>query len=352
MNKRTRLVVSLLFAVVILLAAAITRFYVSVPKSDGGGGSGEGIDKIISSDGSGYSIFTDADGMYGISESNRIIAAPEWEKLEFIGGYRCIAAKKLNGRLSYGFIDYEGNVAVPLIYSSIVPEKLGSISLFSAVTETGTVIYSDELLPVFRCPWKEYNISDGDLILTDERGNFTYTSAQKELLFKSASVNGKIDGHPYDLNIYSRVLLSKLDPMMIEKMTEAAGKYIEYAFDRDELHMKGVTSGGIRDFKVLFPDSPEITSLELHSVPDVHIYSVRSDDGTPHYEVSITVKAEISYVDEYGNISVFFPDLKAAVKFRGGSEGSLKAMSGSFELSKPEYPPAEDTEDVYSGNVS
>lgn len=339
MNKQTRLVVSLLFAVVIILAAAITRFYVSVPKDSGGNIGGEEIDKILASDGNGYSIFSDGVGGCGIAEAGRIVAAPEWATLSFAGNEKCIASKKIGGRVKYGCIDFEGNIVVPLIYSRIDKKILGGVNLYRAVSDEdeSCVLYNPEFIPYFNVPWKSCEIKGEELILDDDSGSYVYISGSEGLLFKSAFVTGSISNRPYELNIYSRVLLSKLTPMMIEEMAEGAGKYIEYAFSGDESLMSDM-SGNIRNFEKLFPDSEEITLKRLISVPEIYIYAVGSEDGMPLYEVSVTVEAEIRSTDEYGESGSFRDELKAAVRFRGSSESTLQAISGAFELKYPEYP--------------
>lgn len=345
MNKRTRLIVSLLFAVVIILAAAITRFYVSVPKNSAVNG-GEGIEKIIASDGSGYSIFSDSTGNCGIAEAGRITAAPEWVSLRFAENDRCIASKKIGGHEKFGCVDFEGNVVVPLIYSSIEKKTVGGIELYRACSnEDGSyVLYNSDFVPQFSVPWTVCDFSDGELLLANDGISCVYTYGNEGLLFKSAAVSGNMLNRTYELNIYSRVLLSKLTPSMILKMTECTEAYIEYAFTGDENYMKSVDAD-IRGFDTLFPHSDEITARRLLGVPEIHIYNVGSEDGVPLYEVSVSADTEIFYKND-SDISESLRDvLKAAVRFKGSSEHNLTAVSGAFDLKEPEYPKEEPTEE-------
>lgn len=343
MNRRTRLIVSLLFIVVILMAAAITRSYVSIPNGPAVNGSGDEINKIVETDKNGYSIFSDSNGFLGIAESGRIIAAPEWTELSFAENEKCIASKTIGGQLKFGCIDFEGNVVVPLIYKSIEKKNVGDIPLYFAVSDEDgcCVVYNRELLPCFQSTWKSYKINDSELTLNDETGSYIYSSGNNELLFKSAAVTGSIYDRPYELNIYSRVLLSKLTPAMIEKMTYAAENYIEYAVGGDRSLIKDI-GGDIRKFKKLFPDSDEISAKRLKAVPEIHIYTVGSDNGIPLYDVSVTIEAEIAYTNELGKADTYTSRQKAAVRFRGNSEIGLAALSGEFEAEFPEYPPIEE----------
>ncbi len=338
MNKRTRLIVSLLFAVVIILAVAITRFYVNVPKNSAVNG-GEGIERIIASDGSGYTIFSDSTGSCGIAEAGRITAAPEWDSLRFAENDFCIASKKIGGHEKFGCVDFEGNVVVPLIYGSIEKRTVGGIELYRACSdEDGScVLYDSGFVPLFSVPWTVCNFSDGELLLENDGISCVYTYGNEGLLFKSAAVSGNMLNRTYELNIYSRVLLSKLTPAMIEKMAGFTESYIEYAFTGDETYMNAYDTD-IRRFETLFPYSEEITARRLLGVPEVHIYNVGSEDGVPLYEVSVSADTEIFHKNE-SDISESMRDvLKAAVRFKGSSEYNLEAVSGAFELQYPEYP--------------
>ena len=73
MNKRTRLVVSLLFVVLIILAAAITRFYLDAENNPAMNVGNESAEKVISVNDEGYSIFSTDKGLYGISESGMLL---------------------------------------------------------------------------------------------------------------------------------------------------------------------------------------------------------------------------------------------------------------------------------------
>lgn len=338
MNKRTRLIVSLLFAVVIILAAAITRFYVNVPKNSAVNG-GEGIEKILASDDSGYTVFSDSAGLCGIAEAGRITAAPEWISLRFAGNDLCIASKKIGGSEKFGCIDFEGNVVVPLIYCSIEKKRVGATELYLACSEEDEsyVLYDERFVPQFGVPWKVCDFSGGDLLLEKDGISCVYTYGNEGLLFKSAAVSGNILNRTYELNIYSRVLLSKLTPAMIEKMTGCTESYIEYAFTDDKNYMKNVDAD-IRRFDTLFPYSYEITARRLMGVPEVHIYNVGSEDSVPLYEVSVSADTEIFYKNE-SDVSESMRDvIKASVRFKGGSEHNLEAVSGAFEIQYPEYP--------------
>lgn len=345
MNKRTRLIVSLLFVVLIILAVAITRFYTDAEDNPAKNGGGESIEKILSSNEEGYSVFSDSSGNCGIAESGRITAAAEWHSLEFADNLRCIASKKVDGKLKYGCVDLEGNVIVPLIYSSIGKKIIMGMELYCAESadDGSFVLYNQEFIPCFSTPWEKCEFSEDEIILGSSDGSYVYTVGNDGLLFKRAAVSGSIMNRPYELNIYSRVLLSKLSPVMIEEMLNFTEMYVEYAFRLDDSAMRE-KGADLRKFSAVYPDSDEITTRRLKAVPEIHIYNVGSENGIPFYEVSLSADADILYTAENGENASFPHTIKASIMFCGNFDADLEALSGSFEPRIPEYPQEETTE--------
>lgn len=343
MNKRTRLVVSLLFVVLIILAAAITRFYLDAENNPVMNAGNENAEKVISVNDDGYSIFSTESGLYGISEAGRILAAAEWNSLEFAGESLCIASKKVNGGLKYGCIDFDGNIAVPLIYSRIEKKSAADITFYCGfVEDEEIVLYDEKFNPCFTSVWKSCTFNDDEIRLENEKGSYLYKTGDKGLLFRSANLTCEIMEKPVELNIYSRVLLSKLTPAMIEKMTDFTDCYVSYVFSGDEAAFKE-TGADVWQFRKLFPDSEEIVSKNLENVSELHIYSVGSEDGILLYDVSLSADVNIEYAAEDDAVQTLDTQVKAAVRFRGNYETDLEAVSGSFEPNIPDYPQEETT---------
>ena len=71
MTKHTRLIVSVLFIVVIILAIAITRFNSKNDKGSLNGTMQPAVAKKLGTDDSGNRIFQDTNGLYGILDNKR-----------------------------------------------------------------------------------------------------------------------------------------------------------------------------------------------------------------------------------------------------------------------------------------
>ena len=93
MNKHMRLLFAALIIVIIVLAAAITRFYSHTDNNVYEGGSQSAIAKKLDIN-SGYILFQDSSGMYGLADSSeRVVVSPEWESLRFTDSAFLIAEK-------------------------------------------------------------------------------------------------------------------------------------------------------------------------------------------------------------------------------------------------------------------
>lgn len=351
MNKQTRLVVSFLFVVVIILAAAITHFYLSVPDNITKNSTQTEISRKGASDGDGNFIFTDTNGRYGLADSdNRILIPSEWTDMKFASGGRCIVARGIGNSKLFGCADYDGNLVVPLIYSSISKFSVGNRAFYAAESSSDGryVLYDNNFEPYFRRTWSSCSMQQNNLLLSDEGGKYTFSDSNDGLLFIRAEYDGEVEGCPYSVEINSRVMLSKLTVPMIEKMTGITEKYIEYAFTGNDDLMSSITKGSRAGFEQIFPDDHRLLSKKLIGIEDVHIYSVRSDGSTPCYEVAFKADTEIAYTDEDGEKKTLRDRFKAAVEFSVSSESDVKATSGSFEKKEPDYPEPEKKEEKSS----
>ena len=90
--------------------------------------------------------------------------------------------------------------------------------------------------------------------------------------------------------------------------------------------------------QTLYKYENNIITKKLISVPDIYLYSVRTEDSIPHYAVSVTAEVEITSKRQDGSRETFSGQYKAVVEFRGSSEADLAAVSGAFVDEKPDYP--------------
>ena len=346
MTKHMRLVASVLFIVIIVLAVAITRFYSKTNQSTELSGTQPAIGKKLGSDASGNHIFTDSAGLYGIVDGNdRVIVYPEWQEIEFTDSDLCIASKQIRGKKLFGCIDYEGNISVPFVYSEITKLKLSERTLYAAKSagDLTYVIYDRNFNPCFSRVWKSYKEDGNELILKTEQGVYRYNVTAGDIAFRNASVNGKTMGRSYDIEVTNKNLLSDLSVTSLETMSNAVGKYIEYAFTGDSSLLADIDSEPSAFFLTLFPEDHAVTSKDLKGLSDATVYTETSDDDLKHYKIYITADISASYKGADKKNQYTRSDYKAVVQFAYSPEKGMRVISGNFVPNKLSYPitPAE-----------
>ena len=347
MNKRMKFLFALLFVVIVILAVAIARFFSDTGQQTADGGTQAVISHKLEKDGSGNLIFQDSSGLCGIADSNnRIIVSPEWKSLRFAESGICIAEKHIGGKDLFGCISYDGDIIVPFIYKTIERHSVNDYVFYTACVykDENYVVYDSHFSPCLRNSWRKCDVSSKGLTLGTNRGNYDFYITKNGIALNNASLSGYVSSCSYNIEITSKLLLSKLTVPMIETMAEDAGKYLRYAFFEEDELLDDIRSAGNAVFTPIFPNEDRIVSKILMKIPDIFLYSVRSEDGIPHYAIAITADTLISYHDDNNNLCNLRDNYKAVVEFTGHSAADLEAVSGSFLLSTPEYPQPEPDE--------
>ena len=363
MNKNTRLIVSVLFIFIIVLAVAITRFYSGSEKIAYNDASQPDVEDVVEYDPeTGNCIFRTGDDLFGIKDANnRVIVSPEWSDLRFTKSGFCIASKHLsNNKDLYGCIDYEGNITIPFVYSDIREEKFYIYSkdktdpqpsryLFIAKTNNDNdyVVYDSSFKPCFSQAWKKYKTDGATLDLYTNKGEYSYIVSASDIKFDSASVENMIFNKSiqYRVNVVNgkNDLLSDFSVSMMEKMTKDLGKYIEYAFKyRDNsteamdclAAMKCNTEGA--ELTPIFPEEKGL-KVSLKKLSNINVNRVRYGEPKPMYRISFSAYIDIFYkVDgfnkKYNNDGELLYD--GHLTFEGTSALDLRIVEGKFEKEK------------------
>ncbi|MBQ9898597.1 MAG: hypothetical protein IJM44_03975 [Ruminococcus sp.] len=341
MSKHTRLVVTILFAVMIVLAVAITRFYVGTRGSSSGKKEQGSIERYLSApDGDGSRIFEDKNGLCGIADSSgRVTAAPEWVELSFAGSGKCIASRRVGGRILTGCIDYEGNAVVPFIYSSIEKYSPAGQTFFIARSDTdgSCVVYSDDFDPLLGGAWDGAELSGTELTLTDGSDEFTYTCTEDGCVLTGASVSGETLGCAFTLSVDDEQLLAGLSPAKLKKIVSVTGIWLDFAYTGSDAFYTAVQPSNWVNFTSLFPKEERITSRKLLSLTGAKLTALAPDGGVPRYEFTLSTDTQIDYTDA-GRDKTMRGAYTAAAVFRGSYDSSFEAVTGAFDADVPAYP--------------
>lgn len=342
MNKHMKLIVSVLFIVIILLTAAISRFYSDTTKTTYDGSAQTEIEKLYDTDTAGNRIFENDEGLFGIIDSSdRIIVAPEWYQLQFCDNGICIAKSRIKNETLSGCIDYEGNIVVPIIYRNIIRHSADGLTFYTAQADSDSswVVYDKNFTPCFTNSWTGCEFSDKTLTLTDNKGRFIYSADENGLELSSAVVKGNTLGCDFTLSVDTGTLLDKLYPRLIEAVSTVTEKYVEYAFSGDNSTLSGIKASG--SLSQIFQGDDRIVGKKLTGISKVFLYSTNSSDGEQHFIVSVSADAEITYKSVSGSDASMNVSCNASIELSGSTENSLRALSGEFTPSKLPYPDEE-----------
>ncbi len=345
MSRHIKIVVAVLLAAVIILAVGIIRFYSDVSKNTGSSNNTEEIIRKLDIDADGNRIFEGSGSFYGVVDANdKVIVSPEWAELTFAGDGFCIASKRINGKLLTGCIDYEGNIAVPFIYRNIIEKSSDEFRFYIAESESdgSYVLYDTDFNPCFMRGWESCEVNGNELTLADGESTFTYAYGENGLQCKEAVIIDRTLERRYELNIISRVILSKLDCIMLDKASDCVSAYMTYAYKGDGKKLRQYTEGGgLKGFSQMFPEDERITSKKLLGISDVFIYSEKSDADNDYYCASVIADTQIKYTDENGDPQTLRDEYKAVIRF-SASETDIMPVSGSFVKAEPDYPQPEE----------
>lgn len=358
MSKHMRLVVSVLFIVVIFLAIAITRFYSSTSGRTAGRNTQTDIERRLSSDSAGNRIFEDSSGLYGIIDgSDRVIVAAEWRELSFAGEGRCIASKRLGSELLKGCIDYEGNVIVPFIYRNIISRECGGQTFYVAESgsDNSVVLYDSSFRPVSRRVWKSCEFTPDELTLKSSSGTYKYAVSSDSMSLRSAETATEAMGCGLSLIVKNENYLAVLDPDMLEYMTAAAGRYLEFAYTGDESYISDIKTREKTALTRLFPEEKKILTRKLTGIKNIHFYRSNADsEEVPVFAVSITAVTDLTYYEkESSKTRQLSGEYHAVVEFSGTSVKDMEVISGGFTAAAPDYPKSDEKpEEPQSGEGS
>jgi hypothetical protein len=170
LNKHTRLLVVMLFAILILLVTAIVVFYMDVNK-----GSQERVVTAEQTDSTQAShVFQGSNGLYGLMDaSGNTVLEAEWQELSAIGNHCFLSCLTTGSGTLKGVIDQEGDIIVPFVYESIEP--LTDFLYVGKLAEDGTYFfYNADFQLLLSGAWDAYSVVDETLCLECDGDQFVY----------------------------------------------------------------------------------------------------------------------------------------------------------------------------------
>lgn len=334
MSKHLKILTSVLFIVIIILAVCITRFYFDVSKD-----TGKNTDNVVTysrkeQSVNGLYIIESENGLFGVAdENNKIILEPCWKSIEIENeNFFIVSSDFFGDEILYGCVDSEGNAEIPFIYSGF--EKFGTDNMTFYVGritgENSCIVYDSNFNSCFGRVWDSYSIDENRIKLYWNENAYTYFAGDDGISLKNAVIKNKAMNKKYSIIINSRVLLSKLDYRNLEKISDCISAYLNYSFTQNHSYMDKYISSEIhQDYRRFFSDNPDVVSKKLESIKDVSVYQEKLRDGTQCITASVRITAGISYIRDGENIDLT-DNYHAVVKFDEKEFGMVNMISASF----------------------
>ena len=119
MSSQTKFLISMLFIVVIILCAVLTRFYFDVSKNTGSSSRNSRVEAITHTFGE-IQVFRSEDGGVGLLNADlSVLIEPDWLDVLDVTDKLILVTDRLDNRVLTGGIDYEENIILPFVFRSM-----------------------------------------------------------------------------------------------------------------------------------------------------------------------------------------------------------------------------------------
>ena len=149
MGSQTRFLISMLFIIVIILCVFLTRFYFDVTKNTENSTRDSSVEAIVRSFGD-LQVFRSADGGCGLLAPDlSILIEPDWTEILDVTDSLVLVSGRLNHKTLVGGIDYEENIVLPFVFSSV--ENIGDgFHVGTVAQDNRKIILDEKYQPVFQ----------------------------------------------------------------------------------------------------------------------------------------------------------------------------------------------------------
>lgn len=233
MSNQAKFLISLLFIVVIILCAGLTRFYLDVTKNTDNTNDQDKVASLVRGYPNGMRVFKSTSGYYGLLDADgAIIIDAEWMEILTVTDNMALVSGKMQEETLIGGIDFEGNVVLPFTFRSVEP--IADTYYIATVAEDGRyVIYNDLFEPMFQYSWDNAAYDSGMLALEKDGCTFAYYIADEEPIFRRAQMSCLIGDKPLNWNVSNRIYLSELEPQELIRINHCVTEYISMLLTND-----------------------------------------------------------------------------------------------------------------------
>ena len=291
MSSRSKLLISVLFIAAIILCIALTRMYLDGAKNTGHTDANDQVKSIVRTYGS-MRVFESTNGYYGIlNEDDAVMIEPEWMEVLDVTDSLVVVSRRIEDAILIGGIDYEENVVLPFVFSSMEP--VGNGYFLGTVAEDDSILVYDR---AFRLAFpRSYEKAEADdsgmLSLTVSDCVFDYYLGGDSPVLRRASMTTYICGVALQWRVANQVYLNDLNENDLLRINKIVTSYMlmlqESSFDELPTisasdYIAGLTKPG---------------SFAGMAFDEISGFSFASADGNSAYDFSFTASYHLTDAD-------------------------------------------------------
>lgn len=194
MNWHIKLMFIFLFCTLVVMLAALIKFYYDVNKENNQAYLDSNIITDLSTDKTNYKIIRNDDGMLGIVDSEgRSVIEPQWDNIYILNSNRFAVQKKINDVLKMGIIDSDENYITPFIYTKFISvDNDYLIGYFE--NETGFSVFDTCGNLITDKKWLKYQYDKDNkkLTLSNDSGNYIFLNDNNKIICSEIKFSRKI----------------------------------------------------------------------------------------------------------------------------------------------------------------
>ena len=194
MNWHIKLMFIFLFCTLVVMLAALIKFYYDVNKENNQAYLDSNIITDLSTDKTNYKIIRNDDGMLGIVDSEgRSVIEPQWDNIYILNSNRFAVQKKINDVLKMGIIDSDENYITPFIYTKFISvDNDYLIGYFE--NETGFSVFDTCGNLITDKKWLKYQYDKDNkkLTLSNDSGDYIFLNDNNKIICSEIKFSRKI----------------------------------------------------------------------------------------------------------------------------------------------------------------
>ena len=194
MNWHIKLMFIFLFCTLVVMLAALIKFYYDVNKENNQAYLDSNIITDLSTDKTNYKIIRNDDGMLGIVDSEgRSVIEPQCDNIYILNSNRFAVQKKINDVLKMGIIDSDENYITPFIYTKFISvDNDYLIGYFE--NETGFSVFDTCGNLITDKKWLKYQYDKDNkkLTLSNDSGDYIFLNDNNKIICSEIKFSRKI----------------------------------------------------------------------------------------------------------------------------------------------------------------